>query len=186
MDKRIFSVVGKPGSGKTYLVEKASEAEDVSALYVSSILKKEVKKQGFDWTPENAHKIGETLVLKNPDYFGKLLGNMVQSDPCQYLIIDGIKSSREIDYLENRFTGNFKIVAVLVPENIRMSRILERYREQGRADILTIEDLQKRQDREHKYGLDNVISSADYQLKNWDAPFEEILEQFKSIIYDHQ
>ena len=148
------------------------------------IIKKEVLKRNLEWNDENAHKVGVKLTSRNPFYFGEILLKYIYSLPHEYVLIEGIKSINEVIYLKRKLKENFKIVAILAPKNVRFKRIKERAIQEGRNEIKTLKDLERRERREREYGLDKILRKADYKILNCGIPKEKISFIFRKILHE--
>ena len=123
-------------------------------------------------TGENLGKLMLDLREKNgPGAIAKLLKNSIENSTHEIIIIDGIRSTHEINVLKE--TGNVKLLAVNASADTRFNSLRERKRSD---DPLTREKFEERDNREIGVGLEEIIGLADESIENNNVTIEEMVK----------
>lgn len=161
-EKAVVGIAGMPGSGKATIKEIAQEM-GYSMVVMGDEIREEAKRRKLKPTPEN---LGQ-LMLK----LRKEGGQAVVARRCapkieraeeKVVIVDGIRSLREINEFKKRFP-NFFLIAVHASPETRFQRLFQRKRSD---DPMSWETFIERDLRELSVGLGDVIATADYMLIN--------------------
>ncbi|MCD6383624.1 MAG: AAA family ATPase [Thermoplasmata archaeon] len=92
------------------------------------------------------------------------------------IVIDGIRSPKEVERFKSDLGGDFLLVAVEAPLEVRFERAVQR----GRVDeVRTIEELRRRDERETSWGLKEAIEMADVHLDN-SGSLQDTMDSFLS------
>jgi len=90
------------------------------------------------------------------------------------LVIDGVRNVEEIEYFKKELGMDFLIIAIDAPDELRRKRAISR----GRTDdSKNLKDLEERDKREIRWGLQKVIADADIVIPNNGS-----LEDFKKQV----
>ena len=159
-----------PGAGKSTIVLKLKE-QGYETFSLGDGVRSEAKKQNLKPTGENLGRLMLELREKNgPGAIAKLLKNSIQNSTHKIIIIDGIRSTHEINVLKE--VGNVKLLAVNASPNTRFEFLCERKRSD---DPLTREKFEERDNREIGVGLQKIITLADDSIENNDVTIEQMV-----------
>jgi len=179
---KILAFTGMPASGKSVAVEIAKE-KNIPVIRMGDAVWEETKKQGFTLTDKNVGKVANDMREKHgKDIWAKRTIETIKSNVKEdYIIIDGIRNSEEIDLFKKELGSNFFVIAITASDNIRKKRILARGR---KDDSKEIKDIEERDQRELRWGLGDVIKYADIEIVNegnLEEFHEAIAEVFKAL-----
>ncbi|GAG99360.1 unnamed protein product, partial [marine sediment metagenome] len=90
---------------------------------------------------------------------------------------DGLRSMNEVNIF--REFWKFPIISIIIDEEIRIKRLLERGRED---DSIKIDDIKERDEREIRFGLKEVIENSDYKINN-NSTITDLQEKTRKIIF---
>jgi dephospho-CoA kinase len=161
---KVIGVTGMPGSGKG-LVAAVARSLGFKIIRMGDIIRDEAQKREAD--------IGETAINLRQEYGDFIVAqrcvdkikivesNQPENQPGLY-IIEGIRSLFEVNLFKNNFQ-NFKVISVNSTPSTRFKRLIKRKRTDD-SDLRT--DFEKRDTRELKFGIGEVIATADYMVIN--------------------
>lgn len=162
--KLVVGLTGMPGAGKSVVV-RAAEELGYDVIVMGDEVREEARKRSLKPTPENLGKImlelrrteGETVIARR-------CIQKVKASAKEKIIIDGVRSLREVEEFKRHFS-KFSLIAVFASPETRFKRLYKR----GRSDdpknwrIFHGRDL-----RELSVGLGEVIALADHTIVNED------------------
>jgi dephospho-CoA kinase len=160
----IFGFTGMPCSGKSEAVKIAKE-KGIPVYRMGDFVWKEVKKRNLSLNAENVGKVAQEMRKKygNTVWAEKTVNEILQNQQTSIIVIDGIRSIEEAQFFRLHLSASFKLVAITAPDGQRHKRAKQR----KRADDSIIDrDMQKRDERERGWGLEQVISEADITIDN--------------------
>jgi dephospho-CoA kinase len=175
---KVVCIVGMTGSGKSEVAKLFSE-KGFTTVRFGDITDEEVKRQGLKLNEENERKARESLRQKHAmDAYAKLsLPRIEAALKTSNVVVDGLYSWEEYNYLKNRFGNDFIVVAV-------WSSPMDRYKRLGGRKIrpLTPEEAAGR-DRAEIQNLNKggPIAMADFTILN-DTSMSNIKQQVEKII----
>ena len=176
MSKLVVCLTGMPGAGKSTIVSKLKEA-GYETFSLGDGVRAEAKRLDLEPTGENLGKLMLDLREKNgPGAIAKLLKNSIENSTHEIIIIDGIRSTHEINVLKE--TGNVKLLAVNASADTRFNFLRERKRSD---DPLTREKFEERDNREIGVGLEEIIGLADESIENNNVTIEEMVKSAVKI-----
>ena len=165
-----------PGAGKSTIVSKLKES-GYETFSLGDGVRAEAKRLDLEPTGENLGKLMLDLREKNgPGAIAKLLKNSIENSTHEIIIIDGIRSTHEINVLKE--TGNVKLLAVNASADTRFNFLRERKRSD---DPLTREKFEERDNREIGVGLEEIIRLADESIENNNVTIEEMVKSAVKI-----
>lgn len=198
---KVIGVTGLPGSGKG-VVSRVARSLKIPVVKMGDVIRDEAKKRNLT-TGEVAVKLreeyGEFVVAERcietikrlderksgrgePSRRGKSYkrggrGERVSSklkgaDHGVY-VIEGIRSPYEVEMFKKNFE-DFRVIAVYSSPHTRFKRIQKRNRSD---DSARMSEFRNRDKRELKFGIGDVIATADYMVVN-----EGSLKKFKSVV----
>lgn len=182
----LITSVGYPAAGKS-IVSDQVETKDIPVIKMGDRLRKRFVNQDKDELKEELDVSNESELLgewatvqrekHGSDVVAKWTADYIENNTSSEIVfVDGLRSLEEL----NRFNSLFDDVYVIYVEasfQTRLNRIRERGRD-GESDF-SAEDLESRDAREDSWGMNNVVSEADYTIVN-----EGSLDTFKEKIQD--
>jgi len=172
---KILAFTGMPASGKSVAVEIAKE-KNIPVIRMGDAVWYETKKQGLELNDKNVGKIANDMRERHgKDIWAKRTVETIKSNVKEdYIVIDGIRNSEEIDYFKKTLGSNFYVIAIVASDELRKQRVLSRKREDDSRDV---NELEKRDKRELGWGLGEVIEHADIEIVN-----EGTIEEFRKKV----
>ena len=82
------------------------------------------------------------------------------------VLIEGLRGTAEKDLFQSAWSEQFQVVAIIADDETRFLRMQSR----GRSEDGNRIDFEKRNQREKGWGLEKLISEADFQFSNMFAP----------------
>ena len=154
-------LTGMPGSGKSEAV-KVAEEMGIPVHHMGSLVREMVKAKGFEVNRANMQAVadGERRKL-GADIWAKRTVRLLAAAPM--VVIDGTRSLQEVAFFRRELGPNLTVVCVHASPRTRWERISRRARED---DPETFEDLRERDQNELRWGLGEVIATADVMLVN--------------------
>ena len=176
----IIGLTGKNGAGKG---EIASFLRDKSFYYysLSDVIREELESKGTPITRENLIATGNDLRERNgPDVLARL--TLRKIDPNRNYVIDSIRNPAEV--LALRQAGDFVLLNVDAPAEIRFERIRSRGREQDPQtleDFLRVEKAEKQNQAKHKQSIEDTQAMSDYTILN-EGSMEDLQAKIINIV----
>ena len=154
-------LTGMPGSGKSEAV-KVAEEMGIPVHHMGSLVREMVKAKGFEVNRANMQAVadGERRKL-GADIWAKRTVRLLAAAPM--VVIDGTRSLQEVAFFRRELGPNLTVVCVHASPRTRWDRISRRGRED---DPRTFEELRERDQNELRWGLGEVIATADAMLVN--------------------
>lgn len=168
-----------PCSGKTEAVEIA-KAMDIPVIRMGDMVWEEVKNRGLELNDQNVGNIANIMREKHgKDVWAKRTIERIKSlNIINNIVVDGIRNVEEVNLFKVELSNNFVIIAIIASEKIRKKRALLRQRKDDSSDI---RDIDERDKREIRWGLDRVISSADILILN-ESSIDEFRNEVKKVL----
>jgi dephospho-CoA kinase len=166
-----------PGAGKSTIAE-GLKSKGYEIINMGNAVRSEAKKRNLEPTGSNLGKLMLDLREKNgPGAVAELVEPQIENSKSNVIIIDGIRSSAEIEVL--RKFGTVKLLAIHASTNIRFDFLQQR----GRSDDpKTKENFEERDNRELGVGISNPIALSDDAISNNNLTKEQLIEiSFKKI-----
>lgn len=167
---KVIGVTGMPGSGKG-VVSGAARGLGFTIIRMGDIIREEARNRNAD--------IGETAVKLRQEY-----GEFIVAQRCvekikksknkhDLFMIEGIRSPFEVKIFKENFPG-FKVITVHSTPHTRFKRLQKRMR---LDDSREKSEFHKRDERELRFGIGNVIATSEYMVVN-----EGAIKKFKNIV----
>ena len=166
-----------PGAGKSTIAE-GLKSKGYEIINMGNAVRKEAEKRNLEPTGPNLGKLMLELREKNgPGAVAELVKPQIENSKSNVVIIDGIRSSPEIEVL--RKFGSVKLLAIHASTDTRFEFLQER----GRSDDpKTKQNFEERDNRELGVGISNPIALSDDAISNNNLTKEELIEvSFKKI-----
>lgn len=180
MEKKVITLVGMPGAGKSYCVEYL-ENVGLPSVYFGGITLDEIRARGLDINPENEKMVREDIRAKEGKaaYAARIIKkiNEIFKSGSSYVVADGLYSWTEYKEFKQAFGDNAIIIAITAPRNVRHQRL-----ENRPVRPLTSTEVSAREYAE----IENIekggpIANADYTIVNDSAP-EDMLAKLRQIL----
>ena len=161
---KVIAFTGLPFSGKTEAVNVA-RGMGINVIRIGDFVWEEVKKRDLELNDENVGKIANELRMKKGKdiWARKTIERIRKMKNIDYLVIDGIRNSEEVDCFKKELGKDFILIAIHAPKDERIKRAISRKRDD---DVKNVEEFERRERRELSWGLDAVIASSDIIITN--------------------
>ena len=166
-----------PGSGKSTIVS-ALKAKGIEALNLGDGVRAEAKRRNLEPSGDNLGKLMLELREKNgPGAIAVLLTEPIKNSESKIIIIDGVRSTAEIEVLKN--VGSVKLLSIEASADTRYKFLSAR----GRSDDPeTREKFEERDNRELGVGIGESIAIADETIVNSDITLNGLTERAYKVI----
>ncbi|KKK43468.1 hypothetical protein LCGC14_0404860 [marine sediment metagenome] len=172
---KIIAICGLPGSGKSTAIEAIKDFGIVVSM--GDIVRNEAKKKNIAPTGKNLGKIAKNLREKNgAGIIAQKCLSIIEKLKEDVIFVDGIRSLDEVNIFRKHW--KFPIIAIIVDEKKRLKWLVERARSD---DPKNFKEIEERDRRELKFGLDDILKNADYELVN-DSTIENLKQKTKELI----
>ncbi|MFX1391296.1 MAG: AAA family ATPase [Promethearchaeota archaeon] len=170
----VIAICGLPGSGKTTAIDAVKDLGIVVTM--GDVVRNEVSKRNLEPSAINIGKVAEELRREG--------GSAIIAEKCvelikflnkKVVIVDGVRSLSEVEIF--RKFWKFPIIAIVVNDKLRFKRLFKRHRSD---DPVSLEELKQRDKREIGFGLNKLIESADYIIKN-DSNIEKLKKRIRKV-----
>lgn len=166
--KGIFAVVGLAGTGKSTVVAMLQKATGAPVVYFGGVIVAEVRRRGLPVNERTERTVREEVRRSlGMSAVAQLAAEEIDKQLTEHpgVIIDGLYSYAEYDFLADRYPNSLRTLAVHAPRALREERLGKR------ADRpLTPEEITSRDLREIST-LDKAtpIALADWHIVNDDG-----------------
>jgi len=166
-----------PGSGKSSIIS-ALKASGLEALNLGDGVRAEAKRRNIEPIGDNLGRLMLELREKNgPGAIAELLSEPIKHSQSKVIIIDGVRSTAEIEVLKN--VGTVKLLSIEATDDTRYKFLSSR----GRSDDpSTREKFEERDNRELGVGIGESIAIADETIVNSDITLDELTERAYKVI----
>jgi dephospho-CoA kinase len=181
---KIIGFVGLPGSGKSVASDVARKM-GLIVLVMGDIIRHEASRLGLEPTDENLGVVGNMLRAgEGPQAVAQRILEEARRTGEDTIIVDGLRSKIEVDFFRAN-SEEFRLVEIRAPSDARIRWIATRGRsddpigggsEAGSGKDLaasgtltgqqTAKALEKRDSREHGWGIGDAIKEADIKIDN--------------------
>jgi dephospho-CoA kinase len=172
---KIIAFTGMPASGKSEAVQLAKNKE-IPVIRMGDLVWEETRRQGKPLDDKNVGDVASSMRKKyGMDIWAKRTIKKIHSmKKSTHLIIDGVRNMEEIEYFKKDLGLDFFVVAIDAYDELRRKRVIARGRTDDSKDP---KDLEERDQREIRWGLQKVIADADILILNNGS-----LDQFKKKV----
>lgn len=176
MAKKLILITGMSGSGKTTLANKF-RVRGVAAVTMGDVIRGLAREKGLPHTPENLGRLATGIREEGgDDAVAKLCVEKIDEMPDEIVLVDGIRSIREVEVFGDSF--EVALVAVFASQKTRYARLTARGRSDDPTDFFTFKT---RDDRELSFSLGHAIALADYIVRN-DGSLEDFENEFENLL----
>jgi len=178
---KILGLTGLNASGKStvaqFLIEKGYKYYSLS-----DVVREYASQKNLDHSRENLILCGNELREKfGADVLAKIVLDKIRNEKPEKVLIDSIRNVYEIETLKN--FGNFKIIGLTAPANIRFERALKRKRvgfETTLEDFINIEKVENSSDPK-KQQLFKCLEMSDIVIDN-NGSVEELKNKLEEVL----
>ncbi len=177
--KTVIAITGMPGSGKSKIGE-ILQKKGMKYVSMGDAVRKEMQNNGMEITNVSLRKYALYIRRKFGDSY--VLG-LVNKDIKEVLktediiILDGARNISEINALKKEAYRTI-VIALVADKMIRYERISNRGLP---SDLKTLQEFEWREAQELKFGIADVIASADYFILNNSTVANLKKEVFRTI-----
>jgi dephospho-CoA kinase len=161
----VIGIVGLAGSGKSEAAAVAREL-DIPVVTMGDVIRQACRDRGLE--PEEHHgEVAQALRAENgPGAIAAASLPLIEDaiTESETVVVDGIRSDVEVDRFEDAFGGDFILVSIEAPFDLRAERVDTRGRDDPEA-----ESLEERDDRELGFGMGAAMAEADVVIENVDS-----------------
>ena len=176
MAKKLILITGMSGSGKTTLADKF-RVRGVAVVTMGDVIRGLAREKGLPSTPENLGSLATGIRDEGgDDAVAKLCVEKIESMPDAVILVDGIRSIREVEVFDDRF--EVASVAVFAPQETRYARLIARGRSDDPKELATFK---ARDDRELSFSLGHAIALADFMVLN-EGSLEDFEDEFENLM----
>lgn len=160
----VLAVCGMPASGKGEFANILAN-NSVPVRSMGDMVRAEVSTRNLKEAP---HIFGEVAADLRAQYGDDVLATRLVDvvdellKEHQIVLIEGLRGTAEKDLFQSAWSEQFQVVAIVADDETRFSRMQSR----GRSEDGNRSDFEKRNLREKGWGLEQLISEADYQFSN--------------------
>lgn len=176
MVNKLILITGMSGSGKTTLANKFRD-RGIAAVTMGDVIRGLAREKGLLPTPENLGCLATGIREEGgDDAVAKLCVEKIDGMPDEIVLVDGIRSIREVEVFGDRF--EVIVVAVFASQKTRFARLTARGRSDDPKGLATFK---ARDDRELGFSLSHAIALADYIVRN-DGSLEDFETEFENLL----
>jgi dephospho-CoA kinase len=174
---KVIGVVGLPASGKGEF-SKIVAGMGIPVVVMGDMIRRAVEQEVLEPTDTNLGAVANRLRKEHGmDAIGKLCIPEIRRQKGPLVLVDGIRGDAEVRLFKGEFP-NFFLVRIDGSFKVRLSRLARR----GRSDDFSSpEELNRRDERELGWGLQNAMDQADRAIRN-DGSLEEFTEAVQQLL----
>jgi len=166
----VIGTVGLPGSGKGEAANVA-EAAGIPVVVMGDVVRAECRRRGLDPAQHHGRMAGTLREEEGDDAIAartlpRIREAAAESDRDETVLVDGLRSTVELERFREAFGDDFTLVAIRAPFELRAERLGERGRDDSDSDLAA---LRERDDREVELGLGETLERADVEIDNTDS-----------------
>lgn len=174
--KKYIGLTGTNASGKGEIAD-FFQKHGFSYFSLSDLLRKEIRKRGWEENRDNLIKTGNDLREK---YGADILARRIMQEVGQKAVIDSIRNIKEAEFLKTQ--ENFVLLAVDAPVELRYQRSKKRGRNESASSLAEFiqKEAQELSGSEIQQQLIKCMEMADFLIIN-DGTLENLhrkLEKF--------
>ena len=162
----VIGTVGLPGSGKGEAAKVAEEA-GIPVVVMGDVIRAECRRRGLDPAEHHGRMAGTLREEEGADAIAArtlpLIREAAAEGASDTVLVDGLRSTVELDRFREAFGDDFTLVAVNAPFEVRAERLDDRARDESDSDLAA---LRERDARELELGLGETLDRADVEVDN--------------------
>lgn len=176
---KVIGVTGMPGSGKS-VISRVAESLGIEVIRMGDVIRDEASirneapgKVAVDLRQE----FGKFVIAERCVEKIKKISSESDDSNNPIVLIEGIRSPWEVEIFKKNFS-DFMIIAVHSSPKTRFLRLKKRKRDDDSAEY---SESIKRDQRELKFGIGEVIATSDYMMVN-DGDKDILQKNVRSLI----
>lgn len=178
----IIGLTGPMASGKSTVVD-ALKKKGFRLTTLSDMVREETEKQGLPAERTTFQNVGQMLREKfGAGILGKKAAEKIQREGGNNWVIDGIRNPAEVEELKK--IPGFVLIANIAPEDMIVSRILSRKREDDTMDEMAIRTKLRRElgadEPPEGQQVQKCIDMADYVFEN-NMAIDQVENEFTKL-----
>jgi dephospho-CoA kinase len=179
MPKIVLGLAGEIASGKGTVAKYICEKHDGSSHRFSTMLRDVAKRMYLEENRENIQKIS-TIFRHNfsDDLMSKVIFHDVKNDEHNYITVDGVRRTPDIDYLKK--LSGFKLIYIEADMEKRYERLTKRGENTDDGNK-SFEEFKEDHKRETELRIRDLKNIADFVVDN-NGSFDELYKQIDKII----
>jgi dephospho-CoA kinase len=176
---KIVAFTGMPCSGKSEAVQIAKD-KGIQVIRMGDMIWAETKNQGLELNDINVGEVANSMRVKyGKDIWAQRTVDSIKTlNKSNHIVVDGIRNVEEIIFFKKKLSSDFVLIAIDAPDELRKKRALFRGRKDDSKDIKNIEERDK---RELRWGIGEVIASADIVISN-EGSIDEFRKRVKEFL----
>jgi dephospho-CoA kinase len=165
---QVIGTVGLPGSGKGEAAAVARE-EGVPVVTMGDVVRRATRERGLDPAEHHGRVATALREEEGPTAIAERSLPLVREavadagDDVDTVLVDGLRSPVEVECFVDEFGGDFLVVSVEAPFEVRAERLGARGRDASDADLQALRD---REERELGFGMGEVMDRAAVVVDN--------------------
>jgi len=161
---KVIAFTGMPASGKSEAVQLAKD-KGILVVRMGDLVWEETKRQGKPLDDKHVGAVANDMRKQHGmEIWARRTVEKIQTfKKSSMVVIDGVRNMEEIDYFKQTFGPDFLVVAIDARDEVRRKRAISRGRIDDSKDL---KDLEERDKREIRWGLQKVIADADIVILN--------------------
>ncbi len=173
---KVIGFCGLPGSGKSTVLKAI---EDLGIIItMGDVIRNEAKRRNIAPSDDNLGKIAlELRKYYGPEIIAEKCVNLIKKLESEVCFIDGLRSMAEVKVFRKYW--KFPLIVTVVDEKIRYDRLSNRKRPD---DPNSLSEIQDRDQREIRFGLNEVIKNANYKINN-NLSEEDVQQEIRTLIF---
>jgi len=157
---KVIGFCGLPGSGKSTVLKAIEDLGPI--ITMGDVIRNEANHRKIAPSDENLGKIAlEMRKNYGPEIIAEKCVKLIKKLESEVFFIDGLRSMAEV--IVFRKYWKFPLIATVVDEKIRYERLSKRKRPD---DPNSLSEIRDRDQREIRFGLNEVIENANYKINN--------------------
>jgi dephospho-CoA kinase len=142
-----IGVTGNNGGGKDTFANYLVSKKGFEHISLSDFIREETQKRGLELSRNNFHNVGNDMrVIFGPDILARRALEKMDGASKNYALTS-IRNPYEVRALQE--AGNFVLVAIDAPIEVRFARIIERNRK-NEKELMTLEEFKRFEEDELK------------------------------------
>ncbi len=184
---KVVGITGTIGSGKEVVSDALKKKFNSYYVSLSSVIRGELEKRKKLFNRVSLQDMGNEMRKKYGTHILAMLAVEYLGKDKEMIIIDGIRNPGEAEYLRKKFQGDFKLIAVDAPKEVRFERMLKRSRPTDPKTKEEFEALDKRDEGEGEslYGQQTrkCFELADFcvvnngSMERFEAKIKEVIQK---------
>ncbi len=177
----IICITGMPGSGKT-IVSEYLKRKGFEIAEMGDVARKKMLAEGFKTDSAIREWATKQREIHGKDIFARWTVEHIKKTG-KNVVLSGVRSVHEVEHFKKHL-HDLSIVAIVSPKEERFGRLKTRGREDDPKEMA---ELEWRDEKEKKWGLQEVIDSAEHVIFNTGTLEElekdvlQVLEKIEAI-----